>query len=118
MNNSVSQRINPTDDFRTILNDLRVKEGNELVNEFIKIFSSRIPSDISYLVEARNNENFVELKQKSHFLSTTLLTLKFNHGFTLSSGIEKAIDTDLGSSALVLTDELIEYLNDALKEIP
>lgn len=106
-----------TDDFITILNDLRVKEGDALVQEFIKILKNRIPTDIEHLKHARRTENLQELKQKAHFLSTTLITLKFQQGLSLAKRIENAIDTNNQATALSLTDAFTDYLKRVLKEI-
>ena len=105
------------DDFKTILDELRKKEGDELVNEFEKIFRNRIPNDIQDLIRARKNRNINDIRIKAHFLSTTLLTLKFNHGLALAEELEKAVDGNQEESALLFTDRLIDYLNTALNEL-
>jgi PAS domain S-box-containing protein len=113
-----SKTVNAAKDhFERILNDLSQREGEELVGEFKRIFAGRIPQDIKDLSEARNTRNFPALAKKAHFLSTTLLTLKFNHGLSLTNDLEKAVETGQEASALMLTDQLIDYLNSALKEI-
>jgi HPt (histidine-containing phosphotransfer) domain-containing protein len=118
MNYDESKKLPPIpDDFQSILNDLKLKEGDELVQEFIRIFTSRTPTDIEHLIEFRKSENYVNLKQKVHFLSTTLVTLKFDYGLSLANKIEKAIDAKRNHEVLDLTDEFIEYLLDALIEI-
>ena len=105
------------DDFKTIMNELRKKEGDALVNEFEKIFRNRIPQDIDDLIRARENKNFDEIQNKAHYLLTTLLTLKFEQGFGLAGELEKAVDNNKNAYALMLTDRFIDYLNTALKEI-
>lgn len=112
-----SRKMDTKDDFRTILNDLRIKEGDDLVKEFITIFSTRIPNDIEEIKKARNAQDFEQIKQKTHFLSTSLLTLKFHFGFSLAEQIEKTIDEKNTTQTLKGTDEFIEYLNDALNAI-
>ncbi|MFK7786615.1 MAG: ATP-binding protein [Crocinitomicaceae bacterium] len=113
-----SKTLNVTKDhFEHILKDLGKQEGDELVREFKQIFSGRIPQDIKDLIDARKGRDFRALLKKAHFLSTTLLTLKFNQGLTISTELEKAIDAGQEASALMLTDQLIDYLNSALKEI-
>lgn len=106
-----------TDDFKTILNELRKQEGDALVDEFEKIFRNRIPRDIDDLIRARKNKNFDEIRSKAHYLLTTLLTLKFNQGFRLAGELEKAVDNNHDAYTLTLTDRFIDYLNIALKEI-
>jgi HPt (histidine-containing phosphotransfer) domain-containing protein len=115
--NNQPSTFDAKDDFHAILDELREKEGDYLVDEFIKIFSNRIPTDITHLIESRKNSNFRELKQKAHFLSTTLVTLKFTHGRLLASEIENAVDSEDTTRALKLTDQFIEYLNKALNTI-
>ena len=105
------------DHFVSILNELRHHEGDELVNEFQRIFVERIPKDVKDLIDARKHRDFDSMKRKAHFLSTTLVTLKFHQGLIVSSELEKAIELDQKASALLLTDQLIEYLNSALIEI-
>jgi HPt (histidine-containing phosphotransfer) domain-containing protein len=105
------------DHFRAIINDLRRLEGDELVNEFTRIFTTRIPNDIHDLIEAREKRDFTALKQKSHFLSTTLLTLKFNQGLALTNELQKQTALGEETLALDLSDQLINYLNRALNEL-
>ena len=107
----------PNDDFKFILNELRVKEGDELVNEFERIFKSRIPKDIDDLALAHKEQDFQKIKSKAHLLATTLLTLKFRHGYELTEELERAIDNDQNAQVLRLTGHLIEYLNSALIKI-
>jgi CheY-like chemotaxis protein len=105
------------DDFKTILNVLREKEGDELVNEFERIFRSRIPQDINDLIRAREVQNFREIQRKAHYLTTTLLTLKFSHGLALAEELEEAVANNQEASILILTDRFIDYLNNALNWI-
>lgn len=105
------------DDFKKILDDLRQEEGNELVDEFERIFKTRIPKDMDDLIRARKTRNFAEMKRKAHFLTTTLLTLKFSRGLALSEELREAIEDEQEASALMLADRLIDYLNGALIHI-
>lgn len=105
------------DDFRAILNELCTLEGEELVHEFEEIFKNRIPQDIDDLIRARKNRNFQEIKNRARYLSTTLLTLNFEHGLSLARELEKAANNDQDVHILMLTDRFIDYLNTALKEI-
>lgn len=105
------------DNFKAILNELRKQEGDELVNEFEKIFKNRISQDIDDLIRARKSRDFEKIQIKAHYLSTTLLTLKFSHGLALSGELEKAVDNNQDASTLMLTDRFIDYLNGALNEL-
>ncbi len=105
------------DNFKAILNELRKQEGDELVNEFERIFKNRIPQDIDDLIRARKSQDFEKIQIKAHYLSTTLLTLKFSHGLALSGELEKAVDYNQEASILMLTDRFIAYLNGALNEL-
>lgn len=105
------------DDFTSILNELRLQEGEELVNEFESIFKNRIPKDIADLVNARNARDFTGIQRKAHFLSTTLITLKFTQGLDLATDIGKSIEANHENLTLKLTDQFIDYLNGALTEI-
>lgn len=105
------------DDFKIILNELRKNEGDELVNEFEKVFRNRVPDDIQELIRAREDKNIVEIRIKGHFLSTTFLTLKFSQGLALTVELEKAVDRNQEEYALLLADRLIDYLNKAVNEI-
>ncbi|MDG1332477.1 MAG: ATP-binding protein [Crocinitomicaceae bacterium] len=109
--------IKITDDFKAILNKQRKNEGDALVDEFERIFKQRIPKDIQDLIIARKDRDFGVIKAKAHYLSTTLLTLKFEQGLSLSEKLdESALDQD-ETSTLMITDQFIDYLNSALKEI-
>ena len=105
------------DDFRQILKHLADKEGDELVDEFKRIFQSRIPNDIHDLITAKDNRDFPALRRKAHFLSTSLLTLRFDYGFAIASELQKQIDLGEESTILSLSDQLIDYLNSALNEL-
>lgn len=105
------------DDFKTILKGLREKEGDELVDEFERIFRNRIPQDINDLIRAREIRNFQEIQSKAHYLTTTLFTLKFSHGLALAEELEKAVANNQEASILILTNRFIDYLNDALNWI-
>jgi len=105
------------DGFQQILNDLARNEGTELVEEFQRIFKTRIPNDINDLIDARKKRDFQALKTKAHFLSTTLLTLKFTHGLTIANELIKQVEEGQETSVLMLSDQLIDYLNSALKEL-
>lgn len=106
-----------TDKFSEILNHLRQLEGDELVSEFIRIFKSRVPNDVNDLIRFKEKRDFDEIRRKAHFLSTTLLTLKFNQGFAISTELEEAAKIGQEASVMILTDRLVDYLNCALKEI-
>lgn len=104
------------DDFKSILIELRASVGDEIVNEFEKIFNNRIPKDIDDLVTARKERNFEKIKNKAHFLSTTMITLKFKRGLDLASELQLEIENNREEQILILTDRFIDYLTNALAE--
>lgn len=105
------------DNFRQILDQLRITEGDALIDEFQRIFKKRIPQDILDLEKGRDEKNFRAIQEKAHYLSTTLLTLKFNQGLALSAELEMAVGKRDNTSALALTNQFIEYLNGALNAL-
>jgi PAS domain S-box-containing protein len=105
------------DDFKVILNELRKKEGNELVNEFEKIFKTRAPKDIKELTNSYEKRNIEEIYKKAHFLSTTFCTLRFEKGELLTNKIDLAYKAGNEHSVFDLAEKLIIYLKDAIVKI-
>ncbi len=98
------------DDFKGILAELRRKEGHDLVNEFERILRVRIPQDLNDLSAAASQNDMESLGKKAHFLSTTLITLKFTQGVELTDALEKSAKAGELQQSLLLTSELIQYL--------
>ena len=98
------------DDFKGILAELRQKEGHDLVNEFERILRVRIPQDLNDLSAAASQNDMESLGKKAHFLSTTLITLKFTQGVELTDALEKSAKAGELQQSLLLTSELIQYL--------
>lgn len=98
------------DDFKGTLAELRRKEGHDLVNEFERILRVRIPQDLNDLSAAASQNDMESLGKKAHFLSTTLITLKFTQGVELTDALEKSAKAGELQQSLLLTSELIQYL--------
>ncbi len=105
------------DDFKVILTELRQKEGDDLVNEFERILRARIPQDLNDLSSAASQNDMESLGRKAHFLSTTLITLKFTQGIELTDALEKAAKAGELQPSLLLTNELIQYLQRMINAI-
>lgn len=105
------------DDFKVILTELRQKEGDDLVNEFERILRARIPQDLNDLSSAASQNDMESLGRKAHFLSTTLITLKFTQGVELTDALEKAAKAGKLQPSLLLTNELIQYLQRMINAI-
>ncbi len=105
------------DNFKEILAELRTKEGDELVDEFERILRVRIPKDMEDLRIATQERNTDAIGKKAHFLSTTLITLKFPQGIHHSVNLEKASKSQGLEEVLPLTEEFIQYLDRMLNEI-
>ena len=105
------------DDFKVILAELRHKEGHDLVNEFERILRARIPQDINDLSSAASQNDLESLGKKAHFLSTTLITLKLTQGVELTDSLEKSAKAGELQQSLLLTNELIQYLQRMINAI-
>ncbi len=105
------------DDFKAILMELRFKEGNELVDEFERILRKRIPHDIRDLSESISRKDIESIGKKAHFLTTTLVTLKFTQGVEICDALQKTVQKSALDESIELANRLIQYLHQMINEI-
>lgn len=80
-----------------------------------KAVISKIPDDVKILAEALENQDWHAIEFKAHNLISSLSILNQSEGIQLSRKLEAASHDKNEDKSIVLTRELIDYLNN-LKE--
>jgi len=111
------QRFIQKDNFLAHLKVVADKEGQELVNEFIKIFKSRIPEDISALNQFVEEKNTEGLKSKAHFLTSTMRSMNFKKGEDLAVQICNQVSKEHAEKAFHSARLFSKYLHHALSQL-
>ncbi|MEM1260751.1 MAG: response regulator, partial [Bacteroidota bacterium] len=99
------------DDFESLLNDLRNKEGDDFVKKVTGHFVERTPKDISEIETAIKDGDMHLLGQKAHLIIGSLGLFDFEKGLKLSKDIEYYAKKGDSQKAIQLGNELISYLN-------
>lgn len=105
------------DDFSLLLNNIKEEDGEELLNAMIQIFQKRIPSDIKELEDAISNTNMEVIQLKTHLVAGSLSSLGFDNGYKLAKAAEEKAISKEEQLASSLSQQLIDYLNEALASI-
>gem|GEM_PF-5283818 len=110
-------KIENKEDIISSLEELTLREGTELVSQFIEIFNARIPADILELKAALDQKNYQALYKKAHFLNTTFTTMNLTKGAKLSSEIQECYKNQKEDLVLEKSKTLMNYLNYSLEQI-
>ena len=103
-----------TDNIKDILHKFEQEEGEEFVSLMLSIFKKRIPLDIMELENALSNNHLETIKNKAHFITGSLASLRFDAGCLISRKTEKAAANIEEENAKVYTRDLIDYLENVL----
>ncbi|NNK81459.1 MAG: Hpt domain-containing protein, partial [Flavobacteriales bacterium] len=106
-----------TEDFKAIIQAMRKDEGDELVDNLLKIFLNRIPKDMEELASARETRDFESLSKKSHLLAGSLISLRFEKGFELARSVEKYAFEKKHEEANRSSAMLIDYLAKTIQSL-
>ncbi len=102
------------DDFNSLLENLKEREGEEFVEAVMEHFIERTPSDIEAIQTALETKNLQVLVQKSHLVAGSLGVFGFQNGLELSRSTEKSAKEGDIEQAGELANKLISYLHTAL----
>ncbi len=103
------------DDISIIISDLRTTYGDEVAFQAQEHFLTRTPKDIEEIRSAAEKRDLVLLENKAHFIAGTLGALKFNKGLKLANKLEETAKMGQVSKSVILSDKLIDHLNNAMK---
>lgn len=103
-----------TDNIKDILHQFQQEEGEEFVALMLSIFKKRIPLDIMELENALSNNHLETIKNKAHFISGSLASLRFDAGREISKKTEKAAANVEEENTKVYARDLINYLENVL----
>ncbi len=106
-----------TDNIKDILMQFEKEEGEEFVTLMLNIFKKRIPLDIMELEYALSNNHLETIKNKAHFISGSLASLRFDEGREISKKTEKAAANVEEENAKVCARDLINYLENVLTNL-
>ncbi|MDT7827409.1 ATP-binding protein [Pricia sp. S334] len=105
------------DDFESLIEELKMQEGDEFGELIQQHFQESTPSDIEDIEKAIENNDATLLFEKCHMLAGSLGVLGFSKGHGLSSSIEASVKKGDMEAAKHLAGNLIVYLNKALNEL-
>lgn len=103
------------EDVQGILDELKSREGAELVSGITELFVQRLDADISDVKNGILKNSLVILGDKAHFLYSTFNTFGFKTGKELSELIEEKCKITKDISVLDEAHQLVAYL-EFLKE--
>ena len=112
-----SKPLIKTDNIKDILHQFEQEEGEEFVALMLSIFKKRIPLDIMELENALSNNHLEAIKNKAHYISGSLASLRFDAGREISKKTEKAAANVEEENAKVCTRDLINYLENVLTNL-
>ncbi|MFS4456385.1 ATP-binding protein [Maribacter sp. 2304DJ31-5] len=105
------------DDFETLIKDMVEQEGADFVESIKSHFQKRTPKDIKEIQFAMTENDLGALQEKSHLISGTLGVFGFDKGRELSSSLENRAKKGDAQNAMELGEQLVSYLNRALREM-
>ena len=112
-----SKPLIKTDNIKDILHQFEQEEGEEFVALMLSIFKKRIPLDIVELENALSNNHLEAIKNKAHYISGSLASLRFDAGREISKKTEHAAANVEEENAKVCTRDLINYLENILTNL-
>ncbi len=102
------------DDFKEIIKRLKIKEGEDFVNEITGYFLERTPQDILDIKEAIASNNLEALKEKVHLIMGTFGVFHFDKGRILCSTIEKEVQVANSVKIKKTSNDLVCFLEKAM----